>query len=62
MSKSRVRTIVVREAAGGYGRPTARFEEHLLTDQHRHERAPEIPFSVRLFDIDRLGRNRVESD
>lgn len=34
----------------------ARFEELLLTEQHRHERAPEIPFSVLLFDIDRFKR------
>lgn len=34
----------------------ARFEERLLAEQHRHDRAPEIPFSVLLFDVDRFKR------
>lgn len=34
----------------------ARFEERLLTEQQRHDRAPGMPFSVLLFDIDRFKR------
>jgi diguanylate cyclase (GGDEF)-like protein len=32
----------------------ARFEERLLAEQQRHDRAPGMPFSVLLFDIDRF--------
>lgn len=31
-----------------------RFEELLRAEQHRHERSPDIPFSIILFDIDRF--------